>query len=277
MRQLGLSATKATSGRQKSEDVALQSSIRLIDPKYLHPTSKYLGSGKFGTCTMVLYSHFKACKKVYKRTDYGTFCIEANILSKFASRQLPYLFGVCIADNTLVVSFHGLRDTSVTLHSALSGKAPELLADYFIDWRNILVQILEAVDELHSVYEVLHNDIKSDNIVLEADTSSSIAHPVIIDFGKACDVGKGKMYHLSPQERENYMVNHPHIAPDVRDGLCAQSVASDIFAYGRIMHMVAVFINENSVETLSKKCMLYHSNLRPSIYTLKQSLIVISS
>ena len=138
----------------------------------------------------------------------------------------------------------------------------------------MFVQILEAVNELHSVYEVLHNDIKSDNIVLEADTSSSV---VIIDFGKACDVGKGKMFHLSPQEPENYMVNYLHIASGVRDGLCAQSVAFDIFAYGRIMHMVAVFINENPVETFSKNCMLYHSNLTPYIYILKQSLIVISS
>ena len=76
------------------------------------------------------------------------------------------------------------------------------------------------------------------------------------------------MYYIFRQEWENYVVNHPHIAADVHDGLCAQLLASDIFAYGRIMHMVAVFITENSVETLSKKCMVYHSNLRPSIYSL---------
>ena len=45
---------------------------------------------------------------------------------------------------------------------------------------------------------MLHNDIKSDNIVLDANSSRSAGNAVIIDFGKACDVKQGK--HSREQE-----------------------------------------------------------------------------
>lgn len=115
---------------------------------------------------MVLYSHFKACKKVYKHVDQNELYNEANILSKFTSKHLPYLFGVCTAETALIISFHGFCDKSITLHSAICGRSLDILADYDINWKNILLQILEGLKELHVVYKVLHNDIKSDNVVL---------------------------------------------------------------------------------------------------------------
>ena len=63
--------------------------------------------------------------------------------------------------------------------------------------------------------------------------------PVIIDFGKACEIVHGKLYRLTSKEREEYKINHPQIAPDLRDGLCKQSEASDIYSYGRIANMVS--------------------------------------
>ena len=273
MRDLGLTATLATSGHHTSEAVSLQSSVKLIRSQDLHPTSIKLGSGKFGTCQMVFYSHFKACKKIYKRANYNALCNEANVLSKFTSRQLPYLFGICIAEAALIVSFHGFCDRSITLHSALGGKSAEILANYDMNWKNILLQIFEGINELHSVYKVLHNDIKSDNVVLEPGFSNSVVKAVIIDFGKACNVDQGRHYHLSSQEREEYKVNHPHIAPDVRDGLCSQCTLSDIFSFGRIILMVATLLEDESLRTLSKQCLQYNSSLRPCGNQLKQSLI----
>ena len=232
MRQLRLSATLATSSQNKSEVIALKPSIKLIDSK---STSDCLGAGKFGTCTMVYFSHFKACKNVYRHTDYNSLCKEANILSQFTSCHLPYLFGVCISEDALIVSLHGFGNTSVTLHSAICGKSPDILTDYCINWKCILLQILEGIKELHSIYKILHNDIKSDNIVLDANNSDSTVKAVIIDFGKACHIKQAKMYHLSAKEQDIYKVNHPEVAPDIRDGLCAQSTASDIYSFGRII------------------------------------------
>ena len=73
---------------------------------------------------------------------------------------------------------------------------------------------------------------------------------------------------MSPRKQEEYKVNHPQIAPDVRDGLRAQSVTSDIFSFGRIIFMISNLLNEHSLRDLSKQCMLYDSSQRPCIHKL---------
>ena len=270
MNQLGLSATLASSGQYGGEVVSLNSTIKLINERDVHRTTTQLGSGRFGTCLMVSYSHFKACKKVYKHADCNALCKEANILSMFSSNRLPYLFGVCTNEVALITSFHGFSDKSITLHCAIRGKSKEVLANYALDWKHILLQILEGIEQLHSVYNVLHNDIKSDNIVLAPNYSSTAINAVIIDFGKACDVKQGRRYSLSSQEQEEYKVNHPQVAPDLRDGLCKQCVASDVFSFGRIIFMISCLLKDHSLRDISNQCLLYYSNLRPCITELKQ-------
>ena len=41
---------------------------------------------------------------------------------------------------------------------------------------------------------------------------------IIIDFGKTCELGNGKRYSLTQQEKEWYKVHHPQIAPDLSNG-----------------------------------------------------------
>lgn len=106
-------------------------------------------------------------------------------------------------------------DRSITLHFAVSGKSLEVFADYDIDWINILLQILEGTNELHNVYKVLHNDIKSDDIVLAPGDSGSAINAVSVDSGRACDVKRGRFYHSSSQKRQEYKVNDPQTAPDI--------------------------------------------------------------
>ena len=67
---------------------------------------------------------------------------------------------------------------------------------------------------------------------------------MIVDFGKACNVTNGKSYKLSDIQKEQ---DHPHIASDLRDGACKQSILSDIFALGRVRKLV------NSVPQLQSK------------------------
>lgn len=274
MQNFGLSATLASSGRhcKKSEGISLKSTIKVIQEKDI-TTLQELGSGRFGTCFFAHYSHFQACSKVFKCCDHSALCKEANIISRFSSNNLPYLFGVCFSQHALLTAFHGFKGVSVTLHDAITKKSKVNLADYKIDWRYILYQICEGIQELHSVYRVLHNDIKSDNIVLAPTSLGQCVYPIIIDFGKACDVTQGKLYHLSPQEQEEYRVHHPQIAPDLRDGLCTQCIASDIYSFGRIIYMAATLLNKDkSLCDISVQCMMYNHALRPCIADLKQFL-----
>ena len=103
-----------------------------------------------------------------------------------------------------------------------------------------------------------------DNICLTS-TSNSQLQAVIIDFGKACDIQNGKLYKLSDQEKAQYKINHPHIAPDLRDGLCRQSAQSDVYSLGRVIHIVNSVpqLHNKDLEQFSITCMQYHKYLRP--------------
>ena len=69
---------------------------------------------------------------------------------------------------------------------------------------------------------------------------------VVIDFGKATTVERGKRYHLSESEKAEYIRRYSHIAPEVVEGLTKQSKMSDMYAvwwysprvkYSEVMYM----------------------------------------
>ena len=95
MHQLGLSATLGTSGRSASRqisNVSLLPSVHLIQEGDLIGLPHRLGAGRFGTCYVQSLAHFKVCVKVFKHGDARSVCGEANLLSNFRSKYLPYLF-----------------------------------------------------------------------------------------------------------------------------------------------------------------------------------------
>ena len=124
-------------------------------------------------------------------------------------------------------------------------------------------------------HKILHNDLKTDNIVLKSTplADDTIIGAVIIDFGKACEISKGRLYNLSHTQREQYKVNHPHIAPDLRDGQCVQSVSSDVYAIGRIVSIICDrdrSLQFHTLQDLSHKCTQYHKHLRPDLTCIQK-------
>lgn len=99
----------------------------------------------------------------------------------------------------------------------------------------------------------MHNDIKSDNIVI--DKRSSTYRCVLIDLGKGCDFNNAKKYQLSEAERRRYSREHPQVAPDLRDGHCKQSQYSDVYATGRVITTVnSKFIHISAVASYGLLC-----------------------
>lgn len=138
------------------------------------------------------------------------------------------------------------------------------------NWIDLLRQIACGLECLHNKYKLIHNDIKGDNIVLSLSPEVLNVKPVIIDFGKACEVTKGKTYKLTESEKDKYKRVHTHIAPDLRDGLCVQSESSDVYSFGRLLNRaVNSYLSEHTeLNDLSNKCMQYHHTSRPNLHSI---------
>ena len=169
------------------------------------------------------------------------------------------------------MSYHGYKDQTITLHDALHPKS-DIVQEFASEWAAILRQITEGCNSLHNKYKIIHNDLKCDNIVLASQTVSGGTRAVIVDFNKACEVGKGKKYNLSNAEKEQYKNYHHHIAPDLRDGHCYQSVEADVFSLGKIIHTVCIRCIKALLE-VSSKCMNYNGYNRP---TIKQTMLTLT-
>ena len=73
--------------------------------------------------------------------------------------------------------------------------------------------------------------MKGGNIVLSSTPVVLNLKPVIIDFGKACEITRDKTYiKVTESEKDKYKHVHTCIAPDLRDGLCAQSESSNVYS-----------------------------------------------
>ena len=103
----------------------------------------------------------------------------------------------------------------------------------------VCAQISEAVRYLHFDVDILHNDIKPDNILLKRQKVEHYS-AVLIDFGKATKFSNAKLYTLSELDQADYMsrsVNF-YLAPEVLSGESRQSRYSDIFALGGVFYKI---------------------------------------
>ena len=120
LQQLKTSCTIGTSGKFVCRPTTLLSCIKIIGQNDIISTSLCIGKGRFGTCYLGKFCHYKVCVKVLRSSKSDDLIHEANILSKFAHQNLPYLFGVRVSDcPSIVTSFHGFNDMSITVHDAL--------------------------------------------------------------------------------------------------------------------------------------------------------------
>ena len=170
--------------------------------------------------------------------------IEANILARFSHPYLPYLFGIVIKElpYRIVMQYHGISgySTSVTLHDTLSSSiANESIKKHILMF---CCQLVEALSYLHCESHVLHNDLKPNNVVICDTLQPSDAEIglqiVVIDFGKATTVDKGRRYSLNSLEKSEHIRRYPHIAPEVTEGITSQTTMSDVYSLGYVFQKV---------------------------------------
>ena len=100
---------------------------------------------------------------------------------------------------------------------------------------------------------ILHNNIKSDNIVFYGENKQ--LKPVLIDFGKACAMKEGKFYKLSKDEQLKYKKkHHSHTAPEMVDGSEPQTASSDMYSFRLVVEKVGKFVYWKELEKLGDIC-----------------------
>lgn len=105
-------------------------------------------------------------------------------------------------------------------------------------WIMMSRQIVEGFIHLHDI-GIIHNDIKSNNIVLKPTDEWPKYQVKIIDFGKATLKSASVIYKLPPDEMEVYNINHKYLAYELRNSLGSkQSEDTDLYSVGYLIKQV---------------------------------------
>lgn len=227
-----------------------------------------IGRGTFGVCFLAKLGPLICCKKVHRPEPklLSFFYNELSMLKELCHENLPYLYGAYIQDDgqkSILMSAHLFIESgeSLNIDDAIPKDFDPPLS---LDWLCILGGTLSAIEYIHSK-QILHNDIKGNNIVIE-----KLAHglrPVLIDFGKACYMKDGRKYDLSAEQRKRYARRYP---PEVRDGIASQSCESDVYSLGRILlHVNDEKLKVPVLDRMAKECISPNYKMRPNAKDLR--------
>jgi len=155
------------------------------------------------------------------------FIDEAKIMAECKSPYIVALYGVCVEGNhnDLVMEYVPNGSLDRLLHK----KAQE------ISWNlrfEIAIDIGKGLSYLHDEKNILHKDLKSLNILLDADY-----HAKICDFGLSqIKIASSTFDHLG----KDYTKGTPcWMAPELLKNKASPSKASDIYSYGMILWEIA--------------------------------------
>jgi serine/threonine protein kinase len=199
---------------------------------------------------------------------------EARILHRLRHPNIPLLVGVCFDQYPylIVTTYHsienGFTSQSTTLFNALDLNT--VGCDLRPHWLGILHDLSTAVSYVHG-QNIIHNDIKSNNAVVEKQGENYSA--VLIDFGKATAVNDGKIYpEFDDAEEEKYQRKFPYLAPELKAGGGRQSEASDVYSFGYLMKVVSHTINDRELSTLYHMCKDVSPTKRPKMTEVEEAL-----
>jgi serine/threonine protein kinase, bacterial len=193
-----------------------------------------LGRGGFGETFLAVDTHLpsgrncvvKRLKPLVVESDslpwiQNKFQQEAAILEQLGANnpQIPNLYAYFTEEGEFYLVQEWIEGLSLSEKVARSGKMNEA------DVRRILVDLLPVLEYLHSL-QILHRDIKPDNIILRARDNK----PVLIDFG-AVKEAVGTILQSQTYSQVSMAVGTPgYMSPEQAAGRPIYS--SDLYSLG---------------------------------------------
>lgn len=258
---------KSTNNRfissNSSKNAVAMESLREIPRKMINLENDSkdltLGEGKFGKVTLASYRGTPVAVKQFnadvllKEIEH-----EAKIINSFNHLSLPVLFGISCKEKPylMVLQFYGVAGKALTLKDCF--QPPSVLLKT-LNWLNAVIQLCDALRYIHNK-KILHNDIKSDNIVMVKEENKEILYsPILVDFGKAKNMSAVQKKQLTESEKTIYRKRHFHIAPEVIEGSHAPSVKSDVYSIGLVFYRVNKLIKDKNLKEICRKCLALYN------------------
>ena len=241
--QLVLASSRRNLGAVKKHIVLKEKSlIKELEPGHIdHLHLDAVGSGGYGQCYRACYRGIDVVvkKMIHSDTEEDKLRAkrevihEAEVLTALGDHDgLPMLIGITTANIPfcVVTQFHGVNETSVTLHQAAKNKiiTPTECVHLF-------VKICSALEHVHSK-GFLHNDIKSNNVVLDQTVSEQYP-PVLIDFGRSTRIRSAATITVNERKtHEKSACVKSYLAPEV---IKCRQYSPAIYSMGQMLKAIA--------------------------------------
>ena len=220
-----------------------------------------IGEGTFGIVKVGFHKTLNLkCAIKSGKNNFFNANMECRILQQLnGSVFFPFVFGVF--NNKLVMELIIEDDEVKTVFKVRNGRDLEQN-----EWTHICKDLADALFFLHSK-GLLHNDIKSNNILLKRDNALRF-FPKIIDMGKITTRKEPHRYRLNERQKISYNQKYKHLAPEIRNVFDTRtSIFTDIYSLGIVFDFVAD--DDNSVlQTILNPMISEKPENRPNIYRI---------
>eukprot|EP00112_Aurelia_sp_Birch-Aquarium-sp1_P025741 Seg873.16 transcript_id=Seg873.16/GoldUCD/mRNA.D3Y31 product="Mitogen-activated protein kinase kinase kinase 1" protein_id=Seg873.16/GoldUCD/D3Y31 len=234
-----------------------------------------IGNGVFGGVTVakiLSMGSILVAAKTIKLDQSSLLDVQAErrIMQALSGHSLfPYCFGF-IKPNIILMQLIGNASLSshpsvLTIHNQMKNTILNSC-----DWINVSTQVVRGISYLHQLL-LLHNDIKSDNVILDPTTKRA----VIIDFGKATTIEYPLTYCLNEEQREKYNKHHRHLAHELRNAAgTQQSVMTDTYSIGYLIKYIGYYTKHDELYNIGRRMkasnVCERMNLKTAYYLLSK-------
>ncbi|XP_071490626.1 uncharacterized protein [Diadema antillarum] len=226
-----------------------------------------LGDGAFGRvfayrqrCSRHGHGKMVAMKILHATDDdYNVkrqeILLEARLLKLVEdSGVFPLMFGVGSLKNDTAIAMEFLGDE--TTHDVMTLGSWTRKANLGVGHaKTVLSDLLSALTALHT-NDILHNDIKDDNVVIK-QSDYDMYSAYLIDLGNASTTFLPASYDFGAFERECYEQDPltVHYAPELLFDSACTTTASDIYQVGQLIYFMAEDIGNAHLRDIAEECL----------------------